>query len=67
MAFEFQLKRFNDALEAAFTYYVHHQNDEVAKSNVEYYMEYLNISLENVKNAESFVSKNKCFISGYYI
>ena len=52
----FQLKRYNDALEAAFTYYVHHPNNEVAESNVQYYMQSLNIDMENVKNAESYVS-----------
>jgi len=49
-----QLKRYNDALEAAFTYYVHHPNNEVAESNVQYYMQSLNIDMENVKNAESY-------------
>jgi len=50
----YQLKRYNDALEASFTYYIHHQNDEVAKSNIEYYMNQLNIPWEVIKNAESY-------------
>ena len=59
----FQLKRYNDALEAAFTYYVHHPNNEVAESNIQYYLRQLNIDVENVKNAESYVSINRWYIN----
>ena len=52
----FQLKREKDALDAAFTYFIRNEEDEHAKSNVEYYLEETGVALENVKNIEAYVS-----------
>lgn len=52
----FQLKQHSKALQAAFTYYVTNYYDDVAKANLEYYMEVTGESYPSIENAEGFVS-----------
>jgi hypothetical protein len=47
----------DDALKAAFTYYIYHLDDKVAKTNVEYYLGTTGEKVESVVNRESHVIK----------
>ncbi len=46
------------ALEAAFTYYVHNLEDEVAFSNLEYYLKETGMDIDKVTNREAYVRIN---------
>ena len=52
----FQLQNQQEALKAAFTYYIRHLDDEVAKTNLEYYIEITKENVENIINREAHVS-----------
>ena len=51
-----QLEDHKEALKAAFTYYVNHLDNQVAKDNLEYYLEITEENLENIENREAHVN-----------
>ena len=57
-----QLKQHAKSLEAAFTYYVTHHDDEAAKTNLEYYMEITGETrVDALLNREAFVGESLIF------
>ena len=61
----YQLKNYQEALKSSFTYYVHHLEDEVAKTNLKYYMQLTQEKVDDIVNREAHVSVFAFFIQGF--